>query len=195
MSQFIRPDQGSGVGRGQRFEIEAKAETDERERRLPRANYHRGADSQRRDGRLVQSGEKNGQERGVRRYPAAHQRRNQGRGKGGALSRAVHLPARESLPQPVRGERRHGDVASGKGRRRLEGLFRSSRRGARRRVRHALRHREHLPGDDVSVDDMKIAMKIYHSLTPRNFFKYTNPIMLLYENSFSALNSNQVNNF
>lgn len=119
------------MGRRQRSEVEAEAKVDEGERRFPWADHHRGPDTQRRDGRLVQSGEKDGQKRGVGRDSTAHQRRDQGRGEGGTLSRAIHLSARESLPQSVRGERRHGDSATGEGRRCLEGLLRSSRRGAR----------------------------------------------------------------
>ena len=148
--QLVRSNKSESVGRGQRSEVEAAAEVDEGERRLPRADDHRGAYAERRDGRVVQPREEDGQERGIRRDQAAHQRRDQRRGEGGALSRAVHLPARESLPQPVREERRRGGSTSGERGRCLEGVLRSTWRGTRRRVRHEIRHREYLPSNDVS---------------------------------------------
>lgn len=150
MSQLIRPHKGASLGRGQRPEVEAEAKADARERRFPRANHYRGEDAQRRDGRLVQFGEKDGQKRGVRRDQAAHQRGDQRRGEGRALPRAVHVPPREPLPQPLREERRRRGPASSEGRRCLEGLLRSTWGRARRRIRDAIRNREYLPSDDVS---------------------------------------------
>lgn len=150
MSQFLGPDKSTSVGRGQRFEIEAETETDEGERWLPGPDDHRGANTQRRDGCLVQSGEENRQECSLWSDSVAHQRRDQGRGKSRALPRAVHVPSRESLSQSVRKQRRYGDFAPGEGRRRLESLLWSPWRGTRRRICHALWNWKHLSSNDVS---------------------------------------------
>ena len=53
MSQLERPNQGPGLGRGQRPQGEAEAEADPGERRLPRPDDHRGAHAVRGDGRVV----------------------------------------------------------------------------------------------------------------------------------------------
>ena len=84
MSQLQRPDQGPGMGRGQRPQGEAAPEADQGERRLPRADDHRGADPVWRDGRLVSHGEEVRQVLGVRLHQVADQRRDQGRGAGAA---------------------------------------------------------------------------------------------------------------
>ncbi len=82
MPQLLGPDQGARLGRGQRPQVEAPAEVDARERRLPRPDDHRGADAVRRDGRLVQPGEAVRQVLRVREHTTADQRRDQGRGEG-----------------------------------------------------------------------------------------------------------------
>uniref|UniRef100_A0A8D8DD95 (northern house mosquito) hypothetical protein n=2 Tax=Culex pipiens TaxID=7175 RepID=A0A8D8DD95_CULPI len=149
MPQLVRPDQGARLGRGQRSQVEAAAEADARVGRLPGADNHRGADAVGRDGRVVQPGEANRQISGIGRNPAAHFGGDQGRGEGGAVPRAVHLPARERVPLSLRGELRGGQPAADQGRRRLEDLLRGEPGGDRGRVRDAVRHREHLPSDDA----------------------------------------------
>lgn len=42
VSQQLRPDKGSRLGRGQRSQVTAEAEAHTRKRRLPRADHHRG---------------------------------------------------------------------------------------------------------------------------------------------------------
>ena len=85
------------MGRGQRPQGEAAAEADQGERRLPRADDHRGADPVWRDGRLVSPGEEVRQVLGVGLHQAADQRRDQGRGAGAAqftqLNKKNLLPA------------------------------------------------------------------------------------------------------
>ena len=57
MSQLFGPHQGASLGRRQRPESSAPPEADQGERRLPRADHHRGAHSVRGDGRVVPPGE------------------------------------------------------------------------------------------------------------------------------------------
>lgn len=157
MPQFLRPDQGSSLGRGQRPEVEAAAEADPGVGRFPRPDHHRGADALRRDGRLVQPGEEIGQELRLRIHQAPDQRRDQGRREGTdlklgdsifgskinfpilfypafffspgrALPRPIHLPPREPVPLPLRAELGQREAARGPRRGRVEGLLRD--RGA-----------------------------------------------------------------
>ena len=56
MPQLFGPDQSARVGRGRRHQVPREAASEEGVRRLPGPEHHRGADPERRDGRLVQPG-------------------------------------------------------------------------------------------------------------------------------------------
>ena len=82
MPQFIGPDQGPSMGRGQRPEVETPTKIHSRIGRLPRPDHHRGQDLVGRDGRVVQFGEEIRQVQCVRGHQVADLCGNQGRGKG-----------------------------------------------------------------------------------------------------------------
>ena len=80
--QLLGPHQGPRLGRGQRPQVEAAAEADAGERRLPRADDHRGADPVRGDGRVVPPREEVGPLLRLRLHQTPDQCRDQGRGTG-----------------------------------------------------------------------------------------------------------------
>lgn len=130
MPQLVGSDQSTCVGRGQRLQVENEAKVYSRVGRLSRSDHHRGADTFRRNGRVVQPGETHRQIGRLWCHSPSHQRRNQRRRKGsfdssssssscfffkvsklsfvltvtlagGTISRAIHLSAREPVSLPV----------------------------------------------------------------------------------------------
>ena len=76
MPQLVRSNKSSRMGRRRRHTSEAHAKVDARVRRLSRPDHNRSAHAKRRDGRVVQFGEANGQVGRERCYSASDQRRD-----------------------------------------------------------------------------------------------------------------------